>query len=89
MNKTEFIRILSSKTSLSLENSELVNKILEDNFFISKKNKDKIVSEIVVNLGISENEAINIYETAKSIFNEEIRKKLKHPFKNRESKSHS
>lgn len=84
MNKAEFINVLSSKTGLSLKNTKLVNQILEDHFFISQKNKDKIVSEFVIKLSISVNEAIKIYETAKSIFNEEIKNKLKHPFKSRD-----
>lgn len=84
MNKAEFINVLSSKTGLSLKNTKLVNQILEDHFFISQKNKDKIVSEFVIKLNISVNEAIKIYETAKSIFNEEIKNKLKHPFKSRD-----
>ncbi len=79
MNKNEFINILSKKTKLSLKDTELVNNILENNFFISKKNKDKIISEIVINLNISIEEATTIYNIAKDIINSELRNKLKHP----------
>ena len=80
MNKKEFIKSLSSRTNLSETNAILVNTILENNFFISKKNKDKIISEIVIQLGINIDEATNIYNTSIEIINEEIKNKLKHPF---------
>lgn len=83
MNKTEFIKLLSYKTKLDLEDAEIVNKILEDNFFISRKNKNKIVNEIVLKLNINIDDATNIYESAKNIFNEEISNKLRHPFRGR------
>jgi len=44
LNKTEFIKTLSCKTGLSIKDTEIINKILEDNFFVSKKNKDKIIT---------------------------------------------
>ena len=78
MNKKEFIKSLSSRTNLSEANAILVNTILENNFFISKKNKDKIISEIVIQLGINIDEATNIYNTSIEIINEEIKNKLKH-----------
>lgn len=83
MNKTEFIKLLSYKTKLDLEDAEIVNKILEDNFFISRKNKNKIVNEIVLKLNINIDDATNIYGSAKNIFNEEISNKLRHPFRAR------
>lgn len=84
MNKTEFIRALSIKTGLSIEEAKLANKILEDNFFISSKNKDKIISEIVIKININIVEATNIYESAKNILNEEIKNQIKHPFRNKD-----
>lgn len=81
LNKTEFIKTLSCKTGLSIKDTEIINKILEDNFFVSKKNKDKIASEISKKLDIKIKDATNIYEAAKSLLNEEIKRKCKHPFK--------
>lgn len=84
MNKTEFLKSFSSKTDLSWKDANLVNKILENNFFIYSKNKDKIVSELVIKLKIDQEKANNIYKIAKSILDEEIKNKLKHPFKSRD-----
>lgn len=50
MNKEEFIENLSEQTGLTKEESLIVNNILENNFFISKRYKDKIISEIVISL---------------------------------------
>ena len=83
MNKEKFIEELSNKTKLTKEESLKVNNILENNFFISKKYKDKIISEIVINLNISIDEATRIYNEAKDIISNEIKNKLKHPFKKR------
>ena len=60
MNKTEFIKLLSYKTKLDLEDAEIVLK-----------------------LKINIDDATNIYESAKNIFNEEISNKLRHPFRGR------
>lgn len=84
MNKREFIKALSGKTGLSLEDTSIVNQILEENFFLRCKNKDKIVSEIVRSLNISKDEAVNLYEEAKTIFNEEVRYRFKHSFQSKD-----
>ncbi len=84
MNKKEFLNELSKQTNLTENETILVNDILEKNFFISKKNKDKIISELVIKLDISLDKAIEIYNTCKRIVSEEIKDKLKHPFKNQD-----
>jgi len=81
MNKNEFIKLLSSKANLSLEKAKLVNDVLESNWFISKKNKDKIIKEIAEKLNVLEKDAIRIYDESVKIINYEIKNKLKHPFK--------
>lgn len=83
MNKTEFIQKLSENLSYSKEKCTTINNILENNFFISKKNKDKIVSEFIQELNVDEREANNIYNTATKIINDEIKNKLKHPFRSK------
>ena len=82
MNREKFIERLSNQADLTKEKAILVNDILENNFFISKRYKDKIISEIVLNLNININEATKIYEIAKAIIGSEIKNKLKHPFGN-------
>lgn len=84
MNKEGFINTLSSRINYSKEDSILINDILENHFFISKKNKDVIIEELCKTLEISNEEASHIYDTAKDILNEEIKYKLKHPFKSKD-----
>ncbi len=84
MNKKAFIDALAKEAKLSIEDATLVNEILEENFFISKKNKDKIVSKIVIALNMTLEEASNIYDIAKEILKTEISQKLKHPFRSQD-----
>lgn len=84
MNKREFIEKLSNEISYSIEDCTIINNILENNFFISKKNKDKTIIEIMNRLDVDKMEATNIYDKAVSIINEEIKFRFKHPFKNKE-----
>ena len=46
MNKEKFIEELSNKTGYSKENCTIINSVLEDNFLIGKKNKDKIITSL-------------------------------------------
>lgn len=84
MNNKEFIRELENKLSYSEEKCTTINQILESNFFISKKNKDKIIEEFILKLNVNYEEAINIYNTSVNIINNEIKNKLKHPFKSKD-----
>ena len=84
MNKKEFLNELSKQIDLTENEAILVNDILEKNFFISKKNKDKIISELVIKLDISLYKATEIYNICKNIVSNEIKDKLKHPFKNQD-----
>ena len=84
MNKKEFINELSNRTSLSTEECAKINDILESNMIIGKKNKDKIIDNIKEKLGYTDEKSNEIYETAMDIFGEEIKNKLKHPFKSQD-----
>ncbi len=76
MNKKDFITELSKQTNLNEEEAIFVNDILEKNFFISKKNKDKIISELVIKLDISLAKAKEIYNICKIIVRDEIKDKF-------------
>ncbi len=84
MNKNGFISELSIQLSYSKEKCIIINDILESNFFISKKNKDKIIDEFMQKLKLSNEEAIKIYDIAVKIIKVEVKNKLKHPFKNQD-----
>lgn len=84
MNKNGFISELSKQLSYSKEKCIMINDILESNFFISKKNKDRIVDEFIQKLKVSSEEATKIYDTAVKIIKDEVKNKLKHPFRNQD-----
>lgn len=83
MNKTEFIQELAKSIEYSIEDCNIINDILESNFFLSKKNKTNIIAELTAKLNIDEMEATKIYEAAINIINKEVKYKLKHPFKSK------
>ena len=82
MNKNDFINELSKITNYKESDCIIINDILEQNFFISKKNKDKIISEMVLQLNVNIDEATNINNVSKIIINNQIKGKIKHPFGN-------
>ena len=83
MNKNEFIEELLQRLNYSKEEVSKINNILEKNFFISKKSKEKITNELISTLNISLEEANRIYDTARSLLKEEVDKNLKETFKNK------
>ncbi|MBQ9673407.1 MAG: hypothetical protein IJV39_02150 [Ruminococcus sp.] len=80
MNKTEFIKKLSSATGLTENQSEIVNGIFESNFFLSKKNSNKIIDEISHKIKIDKSKATEVYNSAYDLIGNSIVDKLKHPF---------
>ena len=81
MNKTKFIEELSKKIECDLEYTRKVNDCLEENFIVGKKNKEKTISTLIQRLNLSEKEADDIYNKAMELITEEIKNKIKHPFK--------
>lgn len=84
MNKSEFAAKLSEVTNYSFETSFKIVEILENNFFISKNSKDKIIRKIKESIKIEEEKATYIYEESVKIFKDEIKYRLKHPFKSKD-----
>lgn len=84
MNKEKFIKELENVTGLDNEKCIIINDILESNFFVGKKNKEKIVSDVMEKLEITREEAEKIYESAMAILSSGIKDKLKHPFGSQE-----
>lgn len=80
MNKTGFIDELSRQLSYPKDTCIVINDILENSFFINKKNKDKIIEEFIQNLNVNNEEATKIYDIAIKIIKDEVKNKLKHPF---------
>ncbi len=84
MNKTKFIKKLSEKTGYSIEDCTRINSIIEDNFIISKKSKEKIINDLMIEFNINYEEASRIYEISTEIIVTAIKTKLIHPFKNQD-----
>lgn len=84
MNKEKFIEELSKVTKVDKNKCIIINNILERHFIIRKKNKEKIINDIINELNFSEDESESIYESAMSIIGTEIKEKIKHPFKNQD-----
>lgn len=79
MNNQEFIRKLEEKTNYNEEKCVIINNVLENHFIVGRKNKQKIVNELISN-SFTEDEAENIYDIAMNIILGEIKNKIKHPF---------
>lgn len=82
MNKSEFIKRLKEETNYSEDRCAIVNDILENNFIIGRKNKHKIIHDLISKT-FTEDEAENIYDISINIIISEIKNKIKHPFKNK------
>ncbi|MBQ8131328.1 MAG: hypothetical protein IJ193_02430 [Bacilli bacterium] len=84
MNKKEVIEKLSKVTNLSIEQCTMINDVLEDNFIIGKKNKEKIISDIVEKVHLDEAKAEEVYESFAGIMKDGILDKIKHPFRSQD-----
>ena len=81
MNKTGFIKELSKQTGYDEEKCILINDIIENYFIFGRKNKDKIIQDLQVKVKLNEDDSENVYDIAIKIITEEMKNKLKHPFK--------
>ena len=82
MNKEKFIDLLASKLNVSINDALKINSVLNENFFLSKKSKDKVVCDLQNILNINEEKATGIYNECVNIVKTEIKNKLRHPFTN-------
>lgn len=84
MNKSKFLEVIKEKTGLTMEQAILVSDALDDNFFLSKSNKEKTIASIKSKLNIDDEKATSIYEICVDIAKTEIKEKLKHPFRSQD-----
>ena len=80
VNKTQFMNELKKETQLSMEDCLTINCVLENNFIIGKKNKNKIIISLMEKLNINYEESENIYNISMKIILNSIKRKLRHPF---------
>ena len=81
MNKEKFIKTLKEKLNVDENTAVIINNILENNNIFGRKNKDKIISEIMDSLKIDLEKAKDIYEKTMEIIASAIKNKIKHPFR--------
>ena len=81
MNKAKFIDTLIEKLNVDKNTAIIINNIFENYFIIDKKNKDKIVNDLMKDLKIDLEKAENIYEKVMEIISTTIKNKIKHPFR--------
>ena len=81
MNKEKFIKTLKEKLNIDENTAVIINNILENNNIFGRKNKDKIINEIMDALKIDLEKAKEIYEKVMEIISSAIKNKIKHPFR--------
>lgn len=81
MNKIALINTLKEKGNLSIEEATIAANAFENNFFISKKEEPKIIEELKLGLNCDDNLAKKIYDITIEIIKDEIKCKIKHPFR--------
>lgn len=86
MNKSGFIEKLQQETNYSEEQCILINDVLESHFIFRKKNKPKVVADLVEKLAVEEAEADRVYELCMTIIRAEKKAALKHPLGDRNKK---
>ena len=80
MNKTEFIKQLSTSANITEEQAMQVNEIMEAHHVVGKNSKLAVVSEIAEKLGIDEAAAKEISDKASGLIAGGLKNKLLHPF---------
>lgn len=84
MNKSKFISELSKETEYSEERCLLINNVLEKYFIFNKGNREKIIQDLKSEVSLSEDDAENVYDIWVRIIKEEIKNKIKYPFKSKD-----
>jgi len=83
MNKKKFIKDLKKETDYSEDKCIVINNILENHFIFNRKNKQAIIENLILK-SFTEDEAENIYDISMKIIMNEIKNKVKHPFKSKD-----
>ncbi len=81
MNKTGLIKELSVKLDVSEEKASKIESLLEENFIVGKKNKEKTVELFMNELDLSLEEADELYNQSMDVIKDCLVDKIKHPFK--------
>lgn len=81
MKKVSFINKLNETTGYSLDQCEIINDIMESHLIIGKKGQEKIINDFETSLGITNEEAVDLYENCVSIIGISAKNRIKKTFK--------
>ena len=84
MNKSGFIKELEKQTNRNTKDCIVIADCMDDHFFIGKRNKEKIIADLIEKLEVTDEEADEIYNISCNIITTELKRKLKHPFKSKD-----
>ena len=76
MNKRGFIEELVKKTGFNEEQCKKINKIIEETFFVGRKNKETLITKFMEQLNISDKKADELYNKVSSIIAGELKNKV-------------
>lgn len=85
MNKADFIKKLSEQSGYDIEQCTIINDVLESHLIVGKKGPEKILNDFETRLGVTREEADNIYNLSVGIMNKELKNKIRHPFKSKKN----
>lgn len=83
MKRTIFIEKLEKETGYSKEMCSKINEVIETRLIIGKNNKKKIINDFSNLLDIDLEEANEVYNKCIMILGNELKNKIKHPFKSK------
>ena len=84
MNKSGFIKELENQTNRSTKDCIVIADCMDNHFFVGKRNKEKIITDLIEKLEVSKEEADEIYNISCNIITTELKRKLRHPFKSKD-----
>ena len=76
MDKTDFIAKLKELTNYDEEKCNIINDVVQNNFWIGKDAKDKIVNALKERLHISDEDVEKLYNICKQILGDEVMDKI-------------
>ena len=76
MNKNKFIEKLKEEANYPENKCILINDVFENHFIIGKKNKQKIINELI-SKSFTEDDSENIYDISMNIITNEIKNKIR------------
>lgn len=84
MNKHEFIEELEKKLGMDKEMCTKISDVLEDNFFIGRKNSEKTVKDLEEKLNLDHETADKVFNICRDVITKELKNKILHPFKSKD-----